>query len=64
MNVQIAVFVCVCDLVIVDLTQPVVRGDRAGVGEDQTADGVGDGGVFLHAPILHLDIAVYQLLIV
>ena len=64
MDVQVAVFVRVGDLVVVDLTEPVVGRDRAGVGEDQTADGVGDGGVLLDAPVLLLDIAVHQLLIV
>ncbi len=63
-DVEVAVAVGVGDLVVVDLAQPVVGGDGAGVGEDQTADGVGDGGVFLHAPVHDLKILVHDVLVV
>ena len=52
------------DLVVVDLGEPVVGGDGTGVGEDQTADGIGDGGVLLHAPVGVLDVLIHGLLIV
>ena len=51
-------------LLVVDLTEPVVGGDGAGVGQDQAAHGIGDGGIFLDAPIVDLQIIVHQILIV
>ena len=64
MQVQIAVAVGIGDLLVVHLAEPVVGGDGAGVGEDQTAHGVGDGGVLLHAPVLNVQILVHRLLII
>ena len=63
-QMQIAVAVGVGDLFVVHLAQPVVGGDRAGVRENETADGVGDGGVFLHTPVVDLEIVIDGLLIV
>ena len=57
-QVDVGVAVGVRDLVVVDLGEPVVGGERAGVGEDEAADGVGDGGVFLHAPVVDLQVVV------
>ena len=63
-QMQIAVAVRVGNLLVIDLAQPVVGGDRAGVGENETADGIRDGGVFLHAPVVDLEIVVYGLFVV
>ena len=63
-QVQVAVAVGIRDLLVIDLAQPVVGRDRAGVGEDQTADGIGDGGVFLHAPVRDVQVLVDRLLVV
>ena len=63
-QMQIAVAVGVGNLFVVHLAQPVVGGDRAGVREDETADGVGDGGVFLYTPVVDLEIVIDGLLIV
>ncbi len=52
------------DLLVVDLAEPVVGGDRAGVGKDQAAYAVGDGAVLLYAPVVDLEIVVHQLLVV
>jgi len=52
------------DLRIVNFAQPVIRRDRAGVGQNQTANRIGDCGVFLHAPVVDPQIVVYQLLII
>ena len=52
------------DLIVIDLIQPVVRGDRSGVGEDQSAQRILDGGVLLHSPVEPVEVAVYQLGIV
>ena len=49
---------------IVDLGQPVVRRDRARVGQDQAAHGVRDGGVLFHAPVFDLEVAVHELFVV
>ncbi len=61
---NVAVAVGVCDLLVIDLAEPVVGGDGAGVGQDQSADGIGDGGVFLHAPVLDVQVLVDGILIV
>ena len=52
------------NLLVVDLAEPVIGSDRAGIGEDESADGVGNGGIFLHAPVRDLQIAVEELLVV
>ena len=64
MEVDIAVPVGLGDLLVIDLTEPVVGGDGAGVGEDQSAHGVGDGGVLLDAPVIDLEVVVHQSFIV
>ncbi len=43
---------------------PVVGGDGAGVGEDKSADGVGDGGVLLDAPVESAEVLVHGVLVV
>ena len=63
-EVQFAVAVSIGDLLVINLAQPVVCGDSAGVGEDKTADGIGDGAVFLNAPVLDLEVLVNGVLIV
>ena len=63
-DVDIRLAVRALDLARVDLGEPVVRGDRARVREDQTADRVGDGRVLFHAPVHRLQIAVDDLFIV
>ena len=52
------------DLVVIGFGKPVVRGDGAGIGKDQSAHGVSDRGVLLHAPVVDLEIVVDQLLVV
>ena len=52
------------DLVVIDLAEPVVRRDGAGVGQDQSAHGIGHGGVFLHPPVVDAQIVVHQVFIV
>ena len=63
-QVQVAVAVRIRDLLIVDLAQPVVCGNRTGVGEDQSADGIGNRGVLLHTPVRDIEVLVDGLLIV
>ncbi len=63
-DVDVRVLVGVTDLLIVDLGEPVVRRDGTGVVQDQTADGIRHGRVLLHAPVLLVDVAVHDLLVV
>ena len=58
MKVKIAVAVCLSDLLVIDFRKPVVGGDSAAIAEDQTTDRIGDGGVFLDAPVGDIEIAV------
>ena len=64
MDVNVGVLVRVADLLIVDLGEPVVRRDGAGVVQDQTSDGIRNGRVLLHAPVLLMDVAVHDLLVI
>ena len=61
---EVAVSVRVRDLLVVDLAEPVVGRDGAGVGQDQSADGVGHRRVLLDAPVEHVDIAVNGLFVI
>ena len=63
-QMQLRVPVRLRDLRVVDLAQPVVCRDRAGVGQDQAADGIRDRGILLHAPVVDPEIIVHQLLII
>jgi len=63
-QMQIRIAVGVRDLLVVDLGQPVVGRDRAGVRQNEAAHGVGDGRVLLDAPVVHVDVIVHKLLIV
>ena len=63
-DVEVAVAVGVGDFVVIDLGQPVVGSDGAGVGEDQAAHGVGDGGVLLDAPVHDLEVLIHHGLVV
>ena len=64
MEVDVPVPVGIGDLRVIDLAEPVVGGDGAGVGQDQAAHGVGDGGVLLHPPVVDVQVVVHQLLVV
>ena len=64
MNVDISVSVSVCDLFVVDLREPVVSCDSAGVREDEAAYGICNSGVLFYTPVFNLDVAVYKILVV
>ena len=61
MNMNIGVSVRLRDLLVIDLGQPVVRRNRAGIGQDQSAHGISHRGILLHAPVLHLHVAVHHI---
>ena len=63
-EVDLRVAVGVGNLLVVDLGEPVVGGDGPGVGENEAAHRVGDGGVLLHPPVVDLQVVVHQLLVV
>ena len=61
---QIRLCVRLGDLVVIDLGEPVVCCDGAGVGKDKSADRIGNGRVLLDAPVGSLDIGVNELFVV
>ena len=63
-NVNVSVAVSVGDLVVIHLAEPIVSGDRARVGQDQTADGISNGRVFLNSPVSLFQIVVNYVLVV
>jgi hypothetical protein len=52
-DVHVGVAVGIGDFLVVDLAEPVVGRDGAGVGKDQAADRIGDGGVLLDPPVVN-----------
>ena len=63
-DMDIRAAVRVGDLFVIDLRKPVIRRDRPAVGEDQPADRIGDGGIFLYPPVGRLYIAVHEFFVV
>ena len=63
-QVQLCIPVRLRDLRVVNFAQPVICCDRAGVGQDQAADGIRDRGILLHAPVVDPEIVVHQLLVI
>ena len=63
-QMDVRVPVRIGDLLVVNLAQPVVGGNGAGVGQDQTADRIGHGGILLDAPVIDLEVVVHNLLVV
>ena len=64
MQMQVRTTVGVGDFLVINLAEPVVRGDGATVGQDQAADGVVDGGILLDTPVISLEIGIDQFLVV
>ena len=64
MDVDITVAVCLCDLLIIYFAQPVVCRDGTGVGENQTTDGICNGGILFHTPVQLTQIAVNGICII
>ena len=60
----VGVLVSLGDLVVIYLTEPIVGGDGARVGQDKSADRVGNGRVLLDTPVGALDVLVNDLLVV
>ena len=56
--------VCHGDLVVIDFAEPVIGCDRTGVGENQSADGICDGGVLFDAPVVDLQVVIDKVFIV
>ncbi len=61
---DIRIPVSICNLLVVYLRQPVIGRHSPGITQDQASHGVSDRGVLLHTPVLHLYIAVHDLLVV
>ena len=58
MDMDVRLAVRIGYLLIINLGQPVVCGNRAGVMQNQSADRICDSGIFLNTPVLFLYIAV------
>ena len=52
------------DFGVVNLAEPVVGRDRARIGQNQAAHGVGDGRVLLDAPVVDVQVVVHHLAVV
>ena len=63
-DMYVGVSVCVADLVVVYLRQPVVGGNGAGIAEDKAAYRIGNGGIFLNSPVVYLKIVVDDFFVV
>ena len=63
-EMYIGVSVSVSYLVVIDLGEPVVRSDGAGVAEYKAADGISYGRILLNAPVGNINIAVDKLFVV
>ena len=62
MDVDVGVAVSIGDFLVVDFGEPIVGGDGAGVGENQTADGISDGGVLFDTPVSDAEIGIDDIL--
>ena len=49
------------DLIIIDLRQPVIGRDRAGIAEDQIPDGLLSPVIIHDPPVFYLDIGIYHI---
>ena len=63
-DMDIRVAMSLFDFFVVDFGKPVVGGDRAAVGKDKSADGIGNGGVLLHTPVVDFKIVADRGLVV
>ena len=61
---EITVSMSVCNLFIIDFTEPIVCSDGSRVGENKTADRVCDSTVFFYSPVTELKIVIHDTLIV
>ena len=64
MDMDVCISMSICDLLVINLRQPVIGRYCSGVGQNQSAHGIGHGRIFLYTPILYLNIAVYNLFII
>ncbi len=63
-DVDVAAAVGLGDLLVIDLAEPVVGRNGAGVGQNQAAHGIRHGGVFLDPPVADMKIVVDEFLVV
>ena len=64
MNVDRRTTMCLCDLFIIYLTEPVVCGHGSGVAQNKSSETVCDSTVFLHTPVIYPEVVIHQLLVV
>ena len=61
---EITVSMSVCNLFIIDFTEPIVCSDGSRVGENKTADRVCDSTVFFYSPVTELKIVIHYALVI
>ncbi len=64
MDVDVRVLMGIGNLGVINLAEPVVSGNGAGIVQDQTAHGIGNRRIFLNAPVFLVNVAVDDLLVV
>ena len=64
MDVDVRIAVGLRYLLVVNFTEPVVGSHGTGVAENQPSHGIGNRGILLHTPVLHLHIAVHHVLVI
>ena len=64
MDVDVGIFMRLPDLIVIDLGQPVIGCDRAGVAQDKPAHRIGDRRVLFYTPVRDLHITVNDLFII
>ena len=63
-QMELRVAMGIGNLLIINLAEPIIRSDGAGIGENQAADGIGHGRILLDAPVCNVQVAVHQALVV
>ena len=64
MNMEITVSMSICNLFIIDFTEPIVCSDGSGVRENKPADRVCDSTVFFYSPVTELKVVIHYTLII
>ena len=64
MQMNLRIFMRLCNFIIVQLTQPVVGGNGTGVGKNQSAHRIGHRGVFFYTPVADMQIVVDNILVI
>ena len=64
MDMDVPVYMGIGNLPVIDFRKPVIGSHCAGIVQNQPANRICDGGIFLDAPVLHLYVVIHHILIV